>query len=144
MTDPQDPFDLDRFVQAQEGVYEQALDELRAGRKESHWMWFIFPQVAGLGRSPMAQAFAIGSREEAEAYLAHALLGPRLRQCTAAVLLHADQSASAIFGSVDAMKLHSSMTLFGAIAGPNSPFASCLQTFFSGPDPATVAFLGKD
>lgn len=144
MAYPQDPFDLDRFVQAQEGVYEQALDELRAGHKESHWMWFIFPQVAGLGRSLMAQAFAIGSREEGEAYLAHPLLGPRLRQCTAAVLLHAHQSAESIFGSVDAMKLRSSMTLFGAIAGPNNPFASCLRTFFSGPDPATEGFLGKE
>ena len=140
--DPPDPFDLDRFVQAQEGVYAQALEELRAGRKDSHWMWFIFPQVAGLGRSPMAQAFAIGSQKEGEAYLAHPLLGPRLRQCTAAVLAHVDANAEQIFGAIDAMKLRSSMTLFGALAGPASPFALCLQRFFNGEaDPATLAFL---
>ena len=143
--DRQDPFDLDRFVQAQEGIYEQALEELRRGRKDSHWMWFIFPQVAGLGRSMMAQAFAIGSAEEGEAYLAHPVLGVRLRQCTVAVLAHADMSAEQIFGAIDAMKLRSSMTLFGALAGPASPFASSLQRFFSGePDPATLAFLAAN
>jgi uncharacterized protein (DUF1810 family) len=140
--DRQDPFDLDRFVQAQEGIYEQALGELRRGRKDSHWMWFIFPQVAGLGRSPMAQAFAIGSAEEGEAYLAHPVLGTRLKQCTEAVLTHADKSAEQIFGAIDAVKLRSSVTLFGALAGPASPFALCLQRFFNGEaDPATLAFL---
>jgi uncharacterized protein (DUF1810 family) len=137
-----DSFDLDRFVQAQDGVYEQALEELRRGRKDSHWMWFIFPQVAGLGRSPMAQAFAIGSAEEGRAYLAHPVLGSRLKQCTAAVLSHDERSAEQIFGAIDAMKLRSSMTLFGALAGPASPFATCLQRFFNGEaDPATLAFL---
>ena len=141
--DRQDPFDLDRFVQAQQGIYEQALEELRRGRKESHWMWFIFPQVAGLGRSLMAQAFAIGSAEEGEAYLAHPVLGARLKQCTAAVLTHADKRADQIFGTIDAMKLRSSMTLFGALAGTGSVYAACLKAFFDGwPDPATLAFLG--
>ena len=129
-------------MQAQQDIYEQALEELRRGRKESHWMWFIFPQVAGLGRSPMAQSFAIGSAEEGEAYLAHPVLGDRLKQCSAAVLTHADKSAEQIFGAIDAMKLRSSMTLFGALAGPTSSFALCLQRFFSGKgDPATLAFL---
>ena len=140
-----DPFDLDRFVQAQEGVYEQALDELRGGRKDSHWMWFIFPQVAGLGRSMMAQAFAIGSADEGQAYLAHPVLGARLKQCTAAVLAHDDMSAERIFGAIDAVKLRSSMTLFGALAGPGSVYEACLKAFFNGrQDSATLAFLGSE
>ena len=139
-----DPFDLQRFVDAQEGDYAQALAELRRGRKESHWMWFVFPQVAGLGSSPMARRFAIHSAEEARAYLAHALLGPRLEECTHALLAHAGDPPEDIMGSVDAMKLRSSITLFGAIAGPDSPYATCLEVFFAGkPDPATLAFLKR-
>lgn len=140
-----DPFDLDRFVKAQQGIYEQALGELRRGLKQSHWMWFIFPQAAGLGRSLMARRYAIGSAKEGRAYLAHPLLGPRLEECTRAVLAHGDISAESIFGAIDTMKLRSSLTLFGALAGADSVFARCLEHFFDGrPDPATIAFLGLD
>jgi uncharacterized protein (DUF1810 family) len=139
-----DPFDLDRFVQAQEGIYDQALEELRDGRKESHWMWFIFPQAAGLGRSLTAQAFAIRSPDEGRAYLAHPILGARLSQCTVAILAHEDRSAEQIFGPVDAMKLRSSVTLFGTLAGPDSPYAACLRAFFDDrADPLTIRFLAS-
>src|SRR4051812_43144459 len=97
-------FDLDRFIAAQDGVYAQALAELKAGRKRSHWMWFVFPQIAGLGRSPTAQYYAIASAAEARSYLAHPLLGPRLGACAEVVLAHEGRSAEAIFGPVDAMK----------------------------------------
>ena len=137
-----DPFDLERFVLAQEDTYASALRELRCGSKQGHWMWFIFPQAAGLGRSPMARRYAIGSVEEGRAYLAHPLLGARLTECTRATLSHGDTDAEAIFGTVDAMKLRSSMTLFGTLAGPRSAFVECLDMFFAGePDPATLAFL---
>jgi uncharacterized protein (DUF1810 family) len=139
-----DPFDLDRFVAAQRGLYDQALDELRQGLKQSHWMWFIFPQAAGLGRSAMARRYAIGSPDEGRAYLAHPLLGARLEECSRAVLAHAGKSAEAILGPIDAMKLRSSMTLFGTLAGPDSPYAACLRAFFDGrPDPATIGFLAS-
>ena len=127
-----DPFDLARFVDAQRGVYEQALEELRRGRKESHWMWFIFPQVAGLGRSPMAVRYAIGSADEARAYLAHPLLGARLRDCTDAVLAAAATPAETIFGGVDAAKFRSSMTLFGHVAPAETPFRRALDVFSAG------------
>ena len=139
-----DPFDLERFVTAQEvgGTYQQALAELRAGRKTSHWMWFVFPQIAGLGRSPTALFYAIASAAEARAYLAHPLLGPRLRECTHAVLAQRGRSAEAIFGGVDAIKLKSSMTLFEAVAGDPAQFASVLEAFFDAErDPATLMLL---
>src|SRR3954447_14871975 len=104
--------DLDRFVRAQQGVYDDAVRELRAGRKTSHWMWFVFPQIAGLGRSPMAQRYAIGSLDEARAYVAHPVLGERLRESSRALLAHAGTNAEQILGGIDAMKLRSSMTLF--------------------------------
>ena len=135
-------FDLDRFVAAQSGVYDQALAELRAGQKRSHWMWFVFPQLAGLGRSPTAHYYAIASADEARAYLAHPLLGPRLHDCVAAVLGHRERSAEAIFGSIDAMKLKSSMTLFEAVADDPAPFATVLDAFFdAAPDAATLDLL---
>ena len=136
---------LERFVQAQDagGTYEQALRELRAGWKTSHWMWFVFPQVAGLGRSATAQAYAIASLQEARDYLAHPVLGPRLRECTEAVLTHTDRTADQIFGGIDALKLRSSMTLF-ARADPAEPaFAAVLDAFYGGEaDERTEQILG--
>ena len=132
--------DLERFVRAQDehGTYTQALAELRAGRKTSHWMWFVFPQVAGLGRSATAQAYAIADLAEAQAYLAHPVLGPRLVECAEMVAEHRDKSAEQIFGGIDAMKLRSSMTLFAA-ADPDQPaFAAVLEEFFAGPDAETL------
>ncbi len=136
-------FDLQRFVDAQEGVYERALGELRAGRKTSHWMWFVFPQLAGLGRSEMARRYALGSLAEARAYLAHPLLGARLRASCEALLEGAGgASAEQVLGAIDALKLRSSMTLF-ARAEPAEPlFARVLERFHDGEqDPATVALL---
>jgi uncharacterized protein (DUF1810 family) len=127
-----DEHDLRRFVTAQEGVYESALSELRAGRKTSHWMWFVFPQIAGLGRSATAQRYAIASLEEAEAYLAHPVLGPRLLECARTLTQLSGLSAEQIFGSVDAQKLKSSMTLF-ARAAPDQPlFRDVLARYFDG------------
>lgn len=138
---PADDFDLDRFVGAQAGAYEAALAELTAGRKQSHWMWFVFPQMRGLGRSQTAQFYGIGSRKEAVAYLAHALLGPRLREATRAVLLHRDSSAHAIFGSPDDLKFRSCMTLFARL-DPQGPFRDALEAFYAGvEDEATVRLL---
>ncbi len=135
--------DLSRFVSAQDGVYPQALAELRRGAKASHWMWFVFPQIAGLGRSAMAQAYAIGSADEARGYLAHPVLGPRLREATQAVTA-ARGSAEAILGGIDAIKLRSSMTLFAAVADDPTPFRAALERFFDGADdPATLALLRK-
>ena len=137
-----DPYDLARFVKAQHGVYEQALRELQAGRKRTHWMWFIFPQIAGLGRSPTAQHYAISGLDEARAYLRHPELGQRLRTCTAAVLTLSGRSAYEIFGPPDDVKFRSSMTLFGR-ADPAIPeFAKALAVFFEGKeDPGTLAQL---
>jgi uncharacterized protein (DUF1810 family) len=132
--------DLERFVRAQDehGTYTQALAELRAGRKTSHWMWFVFPQVAGLGRSATAQAYAIADLAEAQAYLAHPVLGPRLVECAEMVAEHRDKSAEQIFGGIDAMKLRSSMTLFAA-ADPDQPvFAGVLARFFPEADSETL------
>ena len=126
--------DLQRFVDAQDGsgTYHQALAELRNGRKVSHWMWFVFPQIAGLGRSHTAQQYAIASLEEARAYLAHPVLGPRLTDCSRALTELDGHSAEAVFGSVDAMKLKSSMTLF-ARAAPDEPvFGDVLEQYFGG------------
>jgi uncharacterized protein (DUF1810 family) len=133
---------LDRFLTAQDGIYDQALAELRRGHKESHWMWFIFPQIAGLGRSYMAQHYAIASLAEARDYLAHPLLGPRLAACTDAVLGNAGvRNAVQIFGPVDAVKLRSSMTLFDR-AGADRRYDAVLRGFFDGePDQATLQLL---
>jgi uncharacterized protein (DUF1810 family) len=127
-----EPFNLQRFVDAQAPVYAQILAELRAGSKRSHWMWFIFPQIAGLGRSETARHFAIASREEASAYLAHPILGPRLRQCCRLTTLIEGRSARDIFGTPDDMKFHSSLTLFAAVAPDDAAFATALQIFFGG------------
>ncbi len=139
---PSVPFDLDRFVDAQAGVYECVRDELRHGRKASHWMWFIFPQVAGLGSSAMSQRYAIGSLDEARAYLAHPVLGARLRECAGLLLATSEHDAETILGAIDARKLRSSMTLF-LRAAPGEPlFREVLERFYGGtPDPATDAFL---
>jgi uncharacterized protein (DUF1810 family) len=135
-------FDLERFVAAQEGVYAGVLDELRRGRKVGHWIWFIFPQVAGLGRSAMSELYAISSLDEARAYLAHPVLGPRLRECAAVVLATTGRTALEIFGSIDAMKLRSSMTLFHRAAPDDRVFAQVLERFYEGtPDDATDARL---
>jgi uncharacterized protein (DUF1810 family) len=135
-------FDLQRFVTAQAGAYPQALAELRAGRKASHWMWFVFPQIAGLGSSPTAQAYAIGSLDEARAYLAHPLLGPRLRECVAAANAVQGRSAHQIFGSPDDLKFRSSLTLFAAAAPDEPLFAQGLAKYFAGePDPRTLEKL---
>ena len=129
-----DPFALERFVRAQDenGTYERALAELRAGRKQSHWMWFVFPQLAGLGSSAMAQTYAIGSLEEARAYLAHPVLGARLRESAAALASLGDVSAEEVLGHVDALKLRSSLTLFER-ADPSEPlFARLLVSLYGG------------
>ncbi|WP_296106641.1 DUF1810 domain-containing protein [uncultured Agrobacterium sp.] len=125
-------FDLERFVNAQQGTYDRALNELIAGRKQSHWMWFIFPQIRGLGRSETARFYAISGRPEAEAYLAHPVLGSRLEDCTRAMLSHADLSANDILGSPDDLKFHSSMTLFSEIAGQSPLFRGALELFYRG------------
>ena len=138
-----DDFDLERFVAAQDGVYDGALAELRAGRKTGHWIWFVFPQVAGLGRSEMSRIYSIGSLAEARAYLAHPVLGPRLRESAAAVLATRGRSADEILGSIDAVKLRSSMTLF-LRADPDEPaFRAVLDRLYDGrPDAATDAIVG--
>jgi len=136
-------FDLERFVQAQQGVYESALAELRAGRKRSHWIWFIFPQVAGLGQSEMSRKYAIRSSDEAAAYLAHPVLGDRLRECATAVLSHDDEEIGDIFPHPDDLKFHSSMTLFADVAPDEAVFQACLDAFFDGAaDSATLERLG--
>ena len=135
-------FDLDRFVAAQQGVYEGVLDELRRGRKVGHWIWFIFPQIAGLGHSAMSQLYAISSLDEARAYLAHPVLGPRLRECGAIVLATTGRTALEIFGSIDAVKLRSSMTLFHRAAPDEAVFRQVLERLYEGtPDEATDARL---
>ncbi len=139
-----DEFGLQRFVDAQDrdGTYDQAVGELQAGRKRSHWMWFVFPQVAGLGRSGMAQHYAVSGLDEARAYLAHPVLGPRLRECAAALTRLDTADPVAVFGPVDAQKLRSSMTLF-ASAAPDEPlFGRVLDQYFGGtPDDATTSRL---
>ena len=139
----EDPFDLNRFLEAQEGVYAHALAELRTGRKTSHWMWFVFPQIDGLGRSSTARRYAIKSLDEARAYLAHPTLGARLRECTAVVLGVSGRSASEIFGHPDDIKFRSSMTLFERAATDASLFAAALDTYYAGRrDAATLDILG--
>lgn len=132
-----DPHDLERFVAAQATTYDTALRELRAGAKTSHWMWFIFPQVAGLGHSAMSRRYAISSRVEAEAFLAHPTLGVRLRECAAALLAHPTRSARDILGEPDDLKLRSSATLFAAVGGPGV-FTDLLERFFDGVTDATT------
>ncbi|WP_375428391.1 DUF1810 domain-containing protein [uncultured Sphingomonas sp.] len=127
-----DPFDLERFVAAQEGAYARALAELGRGRKARHWMWFIFPQVAGLGSSDMSRRYAIRSLDEAQAYLAHPLLGARYRECVAVLQDLVGTTAEAVFGSVDAAKLRSSLTLFSKAAPRDPLFAAALQRWFGG------------
>jgi uncharacterized protein (DUF1810 family) len=138
-----DAFDLQRFVDAQAPVYANVVAELRQGRKQSHWMWFIFPQLAGLGHSAMAQRYAIASREEALAYLGHAVLGPRLSECTALVNAVEGRSIREILGSPDDLKFRSSMTLFAAVSS-NPEFATAIAKFYSGtPDRTTLELLGR-
>ncbi|MBW0013021.1 DUF1810 domain-containing protein [Mycobacterium sp.] len=139
-----DPFDLKRFVDAQDRVYDDVVDELRAGRKRSHWMWFVFPQLRGLGSSPMADRYGIASVDEARAYLRHDLLGPRLRECTRLVNEVQGRSAKQIFGSPDDLKLRSSMTLFARAAEDNADFVALLDTYYGGEeDPVTAARLAR-
>ena len=139
-----DRFHLQRFVDAQHSVYASVLSELRAGRKRSHWMWFTFPQISGLGRSAMAQSFAMSSLAEAVAYLAHPTLGPRLRECAALVAGIDGRSIGEIFGYPDDLKFHSSMTLFARAAPGEPTFARCLEKYFGGqPDQQTLDRLSR-
>lgn len=139
-----DPFDLQRFVEAQSATYDAALAELQAGRKRSHWMWFVFPQLAGLGSSSMAQRYAISGLPEASAYLQHPTLGPRLRACTAAVNAVEGRSAHDILGSPDDLKFRSCMSLFARAAPQEALFRDALGKYFDGaPDPRTLAALGE-
>ena len=131
---------LERFVDAQDGVYDRALGEIRAGDKTSHWMWFVFPQIDGLGHSAMARMYAIASLAEARAYLEHPVLGVRLRECVEAI---PDGSADAMFGSVDAMKLRSSLTLFAEAGRADEPFAPALARLFGSADVATLRLIGR-
>ena len=134
-----DPYRLQRFLSAQDPIYLQVVSELRAGYKTSHWMWFVFPQIRGLGRSPISLEYAISSREEAAAYLQHPILGPRLKECTRLVLALEGQSTEHIFGSADEMKFRSSMTLFAQVSPDDDIFARALQQYFHGvPDQLTL------
>jgi uncharacterized protein (DUF1810 family) len=134
-----DPYDLQRFVDAQNPMFEQVCSELRAGSKEGHWMWFVFPQLKGLGHSWMASKFGISSRAEAEAYLRHPILGPRLRECTRLVNLVDGRSIEQIFGFPDDLKFGSSMTLFAEVASDKEIFMNALQKYFGGqPDGLTL------
>ena len=141
-----DPFGLQRFVDAQDGhgTYDQVLRELRAGRKQSHWMWFVFPQIAGLGSSPMAQHYAISGLAEAQAYLAHPVLGRRLDECAQALLELDASDAERVLGPVDAQKLRSSMTLFAEAAPGDPVFWAVLEQYFDGVrDPGTTSRLAR-
>ena len=137
-------FDLERFRAIQRGTYDRALAEIRAGRKQSHWMWYVFPQIAGLGHSPMSQRFAIGSLAEARAYLADPVLGARYRECVAALQRLGPTTAEAVLGAVDAMKLRSSLTLFAEASG-EALFDAALDRWFGGErDAATRAILARE
>ena len=139
------PYDLERFLEEQQDVYDDVLDELRRGRKTGHWIWFIFPQIAGLGYSFMSQRFAISSLDEARDYLAHPVLGSRLRECARTVLETNDRTAEEIFGPIDALKLRSCMTLFHRAAPDEPVFAQVLDRYYGGvADWATDARLGPD
>ena len=137
-----DPFDLVRFVTAQGFVFDRAIEELRAGRKRSHWMWFVFPQLRELGRSPRARLYGITGLAEAAAYLEHPILSPRLEAAVAAVRSSPATSLRALFGSPDDLKFRSSMTLF-AFAGPDGPYQAALDECCDGPDQGTLALLGR-
>lgn len=143
MNDPDDPYNLQRFVEAQKSEIEQIKEELRAGEKQTHWMWYVFPQVAGLGKSSTSKRYAIKSREEAIAYLAHEILGPRLRECTEIVNAVDDRSAYEIFGSPDNKKFRSSMTLFDTVADNPEPFRTALEKYYEEPDEYTKEFLSE-
>lgn len=137
-----DPHDLERFVVAQAHDYARALAELRAGRKRTHWIWYVFPQIAGLGASPMAKKFAIADKAEARVYLAHAVLGPRLLECANALIAHRGANATAMLGEIDAIKVRSSMTLFAAVADDGHIFDTIIDQYYGGArDPATLALL---
>ncbi len=139
-----DPFDLERFVTAQDRMYDVAIGELKAGAKKSHWIWYLFPQVAGLGSSAMSHRYAIRSKDEAKAYLAHPVLGSRLVECANALLTVTGKRVEDIMGSPDDLKLQSSMTLFAAVSAPDSPFQAVLDRFYSGKkDPLTEKFLAE-
>ncbi|MEK4035606.1 DUF1810 domain-containing protein [Methylocystis sp. IM3] len=139
-----DPFNLQRFVDAQAGAYPRALAELRAGRKTSHWIWYVFPQLRGLGFSEASQFYGLSGIEEAQAYLAHATLGPRLRACVGAMLAGVGNAAEAVLGPTDALKFRSSMTLFGRAAPQDTLFCQALTRFFNGEaDPKTLQLLGE-
>ncbi|MCW2831395.1 MAG: hypothetical protein JWP31_2087 [Aeromicrobium sp.] len=140
-----DPYDLQRFVDAQAGgTYERALAELRAGRKTSHWMWFVLPQLAGLGHSAMAVRYALSGLAEAQAYLAHPVLGGRYADCVEAIVAVGDVPIDDVLGAVDARKLHSSLTLFGAVAPHVTAIAELLDVHFGGrPDDATLRLLAE-
>ena len=139
-----DPFNLSRFLEAQDSVFVDVLSELRAGRKRTHWMWFVFPQIRGLGRSPMSERFAINSLQEAEAYLAHPILGPRLRECTQLVSAVEGRAISQIFGNPDDMKFRSCMTLFAGATSDNKIFQDALEKYFGGkPDPMTMELIER-
>jgi len=140
---PEDPYDLSRFTRAQEDSYAQAVSEIRSGRKRTHWMWYIFPQLAGLGVSQTAQRYAIKSVEEAQAYLRHPVLGVRLLECAESALRVEDRTAIAIFGEPDDLKLRSCATLFASVSDPDSVFDRLLQKFYGGVrDPKTLQLLG--
>ena len=140
----QDPFNLNRFVEAQASNYDNALAELRAGNKETHWSWYVFPQIRGLGSSPMSVRYAISSKAEASAYLEHAVLGPRLRECVKAMNAHQGLSASQILGDIDAQKFRSCLTLFAQAAPSETIFSDALNKYFGGKlDAATLAILAK-
>jgi uncharacterized protein (DUF1810 family) len=139
-----DPYSLQRFVDAQNGVYEQVRSELRAGRKSTHWMWFIFPQIRGLGHSRMAEIFAIGSIEEAAAYVRHSVLGPRLRECTQLVIQAQGHTLEEILGIPDNLKFRSSMTLFAQATSDNEFFVEALRIYCNGePDRSTLQRCGR-
>jgi len=139
-----DPFELSRFLSAQEGVYSRALEEIRSGSKRSHWMWFVFPQLDGLGSSSTARRYAIRSAGEARAYLAQPVLGKRLRECASVLLSVQGRTASQIFGYPDDLKLKSSMTLFDAVSDEGSPFSRVLKRYYGGErDGATLRLLGR-
>jgi uncharacterized protein (DUF1810 family) len=140
-----DPFDLNRFVEAQEDDYDRALAEIRAGRKRSHWMWYVFPQYDGLGYSPTSRRYAIKSLAEAEAYLRHPVLGPRVMVCAEAALAVEGLSATEIFGSPDDLKLRSCATLFARVSPPGSVFERLLDKFYQGrPDDRTLRLLAAE
>ncbi|OBH48166.1 DUF1810 domain-containing protein [Mycobacterium mantenii] len=144
MVPESDPFDLERFVDAQASVYGDVVDELRSGRKRTHWMWFVFPQLRGLGGSPTAVHYGISSLDEARAYLRHELLGPRLRECARLVSAVQGRSVGQIFGSPDDLKLRSSMTLFARATDDNEDFIAVLDKYYDGRhDPRTLERLGR-